>query len=103
MKLRDHPLISHHGVRSWAPNWLWTGDKTRASPKGEVGVLKEVRLSSIEPSNMCLLIMEHEETEYMGTLVFDDPMFCRQMYGVLLRHLGRRIEEIGHMDLSHTL
>jgi hypothetical protein len=47
--------------------------------------------------------MEHEGAEYMGILKFDDPSFCRAMHDVLARHCSRPIQEVGDIDLSHTL
>jgi hypothetical protein len=70
MKLRNHPLISYREVPSWPPTWLWRGGKNRPRPYGEVGILKEVTLSTIEPCSMCFLIMEHEGAEYMVILKF---------------------------------
>jgi hypothetical protein len=103
MKLRDHPLISYRDVHSWPPTWLWRGGKKHTRPHGEVGILKEVILTSIEPCSMCFLIMECEGGEYMGILRFEDSGLCREIYRVLLRHCGRPIQEIGEIDLSHTL
>ena len=100
MNLRDHPWLSYKGVRSWPPIWIWKrGDKyTRV--RGEVGILKDVQLSSIQPRRFFLLAMEHDGQEYEGILLFEDPIICRQLYEVLLQHLGEPIQQIGDIDLS---
>ncbi len=40
MLLRDHPLISQHGVPNWPPVWIFTDGLENTCPKGEVGILK---------------------------------------------------------------
>src|SRR5918995_1654865 len=100
MKLRDHPLISYREVPCWPPTWLWRGGQNLPCPYGEVGILKEVTLSTIEPCSMCFLIMEHEGAEYMGVLKFGDSLSCRAIHAVLQRHCNRPIREVGDIDLS---
>jgi hypothetical protein len=39
----------------------------------------------------------------MGTLLFDDPQFCRQTQTLLQQHCGKPIQQIGKIDLSYTL
>jgi len=36
MKLRDHPLLSRYGVKSWPPTWTWIDGRANKKPKGEV-------------------------------------------------------------------
>lgn len=48
--------------------------------------------------------MEHEGQEYVGTLLFEDPLFCREIYRLLVEHCGEPIQQIADMDLkSHSL
>jgi hypothetical protein len=103
MKLRDHPLVSYREAPSWPPIWLWRGGKKLAHPYGEVGILKEVMLSTIQPCSMCFLIMEHKGAEYMGILKLGDRWFCREIHKVLERHCSRPMQEVGDIDLSHLL
>src|SRR5215510_12368910 len=102
MLLRDHPLMLYRGVRNWPPAWIWTHGRERVSLRGEIGTLSEVRRSVIS-TNSLFLEMRHQESEYLGCLLFGDPAFCRQMDTILRRHLGRPIAEIGGLELSHTL
>jgi hypothetical protein len=49
MLLRDHPLMTYKGERSWPPAWLWTAGYDNTHPQGEVGILKAVLRSPIKP------------------------------------------------------
>jgi hypothetical protein len=103
MKLRDHPWLSYKSARSWPPIWIWKRGDKYARVRGEVGVLKDVQLSSIEPCRFFLLVMEHGGQEYEGILLFEDAIICRQVYKVLVQHLGEPIQQIGDIDLSDTV
>jgi hypothetical protein len=103
MKLRDHPLMTYKGIRSWPPGWLWKGGYETTHPEGEVGILRDVMPSTIEPHDRCFLIMEHCGAEYSGALLLSDPAFCREICRVLFRNCGETIRDIGEIDISHTL
>jgi hypothetical protein len=47
--------------------------------------------------------MEHCGAEYLGALLLNDPSFCREIFAVLLRNIGKTILEIGDIDLTYTL
>jgi hypothetical protein len=102
MLLRDHPLVSYKGVPSWPPRWIWIDGPEDKRPKGEFGILKTVLLSK-HWVNRCFLLIFHEESSYMGCLLFDDYVFCGQITKLLEAHCNRRIVDIGSLDLSHTL
>jgi hypothetical protein len=100
MELRYHPLMSYHGLNNWPPVWTWRGGQEDIRPKGEIGVLRDVFLSRVEPNLRLFLIMEHEKEEYMGCLLFNDWTFCGQIYELLKAHCGSSIAEIGTLDAS---
>jgi hypothetical protein len=100
MLLRDHPLMTYQNSRSWPPVWFYRGGFDNTHPRGEVGILKNVFVSSVHPSTRCYLIMEHAGGEYMGDLSISDVAFCVQIYAMLLRHCGKTIQEIGDIDIS---
>src|SRR4030095_1634927 len=102
MLLRDHPLLTYQNSRSWLPTWVYCGGLDNTHPRGEVGILKNVFVSSVHPSTRCYLIMEHAGGEYMGDLSISDVAFCVQIYAMLLRHCGKTIREIGDIDISDT-
>ncbi len=103
MLLRDHSLMSYRGVPSWPPTWSWLGDRINRHPKGEVGVLKEVRVPLTNPFNRCFLIIEYKKATYMGCLLIDDLPICDQIMQLLRCHLGETVAFIGGLDLSYTL
>jgi len=103
MLLRDHPLMSRHGVRNWPPVWTWVDGPENKSPRGEIGILIWASLSGIQPPDRCYLLINHEGSSYMGCLLFDDPAFCRYIAKLLDSHSNRPIAELGGLDLSHTL
>jgi hypothetical protein len=65
MELRDHPLMTYRGLPSWPPAWTWIGGTDNQYPKGEVGILKEITLSQIEPADRIFLYMDYEDASYM--------------------------------------
>ena len=101
MHLRDHPLMRHRGVRNWPPVWTKARREDRKTVRGEVGILRYVQ--SMTPSDKCYLVIEHEMQYLVGTLIFDDVTFCRQIGNLLREHVGRSITEIGDLDTSSTL
>jgi hypothetical protein len=103
MVLRDHPLMTYRGNRSWPPAWLWTVGYENTYPQGEVGILKAVLRSHLQPLDRCFLILEHCGGEYVGALLLNDPAFCVEIVEVLMQHLGGTIQEIGDIDLNYTL
>ena len=103
MKLRDNPLMSHGGVRNWPPAWLWRAGSDDTKPSGEVGMLREVILSEIDPLDRCFMIMQHMGGEYIGCLLFENTAFCRKIHEILREYCGNPIHEIGDIELSHAL
>jgi len=65
-------------------------------------MIKEVRLSEVEPSDRCFLIIEYAEAAYMGCLLFDDRSFCRTISELLMNHCGYSIQDIGGLDVGQT-
>ena len=75
------------------------GDDT-TYPQGEVGILKDVMLSTIAPHSTCFLIMEHCGAQYIGALLVSDPAFHREICKVLFQNCGETILDIGEIDIS---
>jgi len=65
---------------------------------GEVGVLKYV-LANDRVSNQCYLVIEFEHEHYVGRLTFDTLSTCAQISNLLRSHVGRRIDQIGELDI----
>jgi len=102
MLLRDHPLMTYRGLPNWPPVWFCT-DGRNQYPKGEVGTLKAVFRSAMQPPNRGFLLISYEASEYLGCLLFDDQAFCSQVMEKLKAHCNRSIAEIGGIDLAYTL
>ena len=102
MLLRDHPLMSYKHVPNWPPRWIWIDGPEDKHPKGEVGILRAVLLSK-DRVNRCFLLIFHQESSYIGCLLFDNHAFCSQIVKLLKGYCNRSIAEIGSLDLSYTL
>lgn len=105
MQLRDHPLMSYKGNRNWPPVWTRIRGREDKHPKGEVGILEEVRWSPMQlrPFDRFFLVIDFERAVYMGCLLFDDAAFCLGMQRLLRDYCGCSMESIGGLDISHTL
>jgi hypothetical protein len=57
----------------------------------------------MDPWRSLLLAIEYEGQEYEGILLFQDACVCREIYEVLVQHLGKPIQQIGDIDLSETV
>ena len=101
MQLREHPLIHSGSEWNWPPVWTQLA-KDGNILHGEIGILKKVVPKSAL-DHKCYLVIEYENKRYIGSLIFDDVMFCRLLYSVLHNHIGKSIREIGDVDLSYTL
>jgi hypothetical protein len=99
MELRNHPLMSYRGRPNWPPRWVWLGGKKNERPTGEVGILKEISRYSLISSDGVTMVIEYNESAYMGLLLFDDFGFCRRIHDFLKTHRDRPIAEIGSLDI----
>jgi hypothetical protein len=99
MELRKHPLMSYRGRPNWPPRWVWLGGKKNERPTGEVGVLKEVSKYSLLSSDGLTLVIEYNESAYMGLLLFDDFGVSRKIHELLKTLRDRPISEIGSVDM----
>jgi hypothetical protein len=102
MELRNHPLMSYNGLPNWPPAWTWIGGNGNTHPKGEVGILKEVLASNVDPANRFFLIIDYGQSTYIGCLLFGDRSFCRSIRVLVENYCGHSIQDIGSLDLRHT-
>ena len=104
MLLRNHPLMSYQGIPSWLPVWTFSSGVEKEHPRrGEMGILKAVMESKVEPTDRCFLHIDYKGSFYVGCLLIDDKGFCSQIVTLLRGNLKRPIAEIGSLDLSYTL
>jgi hypothetical protein len=69
---------------------------------GEVGTLEEAAMNDLYDTKIFMRIAD-EGKRYLGTLLFDDGSFYRDVFFVLQRNIGKPIKEIGDLDLAHML
>jgi hypothetical protein len=98
LMLRDHPLISHNGQRSWPPYWFLVSGTETQRPRVEIGRLEAVRPSVNTPANRCFLTMSHERATYIGCLLIDNIDCCDKIVKLLQNNLNRPIAEIGSLE-----
>ena len=101
IKLRWHPLMSYRGVSNWPPVWTWIDGEEIKHVEGEVGILKEVRLSNARAANRILMVIEHENDRYVGCVPFDNYFFCRMILTLLEDYHSRSLREIGELELFY--
>ncbi len=94
--------MSYRGSKNWPPTWTNARNNDVKTIKGEIGVLVYVH-SHAELSTRMYLVMDHDGKTYVGTLIFENNTFCKQIGNLLRLHLKRPIKDIGDLDLSHFL
>jgi hypothetical protein len=103
MKLRDHPLMTRKsGIKLWPPPWTSSVQDKPHWPRGEVGTLQRVWMHP--RLGTCLfLFIECDGISYTGSMYFDDPRFCIDLYHLVRDHIGGPVAEIGDVDVSSML
>jgi hypothetical protein len=99
--MREHPLMSYGEIPNWPPPWSLPTEAGKITANGEIGVLKH--LMYYGNSTKILLVINHENQSFVGTLLFSDSRFCDHVATLLKTHIGRSIKEIGDLDLSPTI
>ena len=82
---------------------LYAVRKKSTPDEREIGILKEITISNIQPADRCFLHIEHEGSTYIGCLLVEDPAFCGQIVTLLQGYLNRPVAEVGSLDISHLL
>jgi hypothetical protein len=96
--LRRHPRMIWQGQPNWPPVWNGPHGPNNPLPLGEVGILTrvETRVSGGMAPH-CVLVMRWKDQDYFGSLLFDDSTFFERIVGMLRRHIGLSIAEIGNL------
>jgi hypothetical protein len=101
MELRKHPKMTWQGLPSWPPRWNGPHGPDNPLPQGEVGILMRVETAAdntIAPH--CVLVIHHNDQDYLGNLSFDDEEFLATVCAILNAHIGEPISTIGSLDIS---
>ena len=77
--------MSSRGVANWLPAWIWASELRNVFiyPKGEMGVLENVRQSIVRPDTCLFIMVSYQGSFYLGRLNFDDQEFWRQIFELL--------------------
>jgi hypothetical protein len=92
--------MTHGGAPNWPPLWMQSRIDGVKAVNGEVGVL--IYVHAVVDLYKCYLVIEDENENYTGTLLFDNARLCGQVADLLQQHLGRSLKEIGDLDVSFT-
>ena len=98
MRLRDHPLMKNPAT-TWPPAWIWIGGSGDKKPKGEAGILQDVRKYKVS-TNRCFLVIEHEQELYVGCIHLENRLLGDEIYELLRNEIGQSIANIGAMDID---
>lgn len=98
MRLRDHPLMKNP-TTTWPPAWIWIGGRRDKKPKGEAGILQDVRKYKVG-TNRCFLVIEHEQELYVGCIHLENRLLGDEIYELLRNEIGQSIANIGAMDID---
>jgi len=90
------------GVKIWPPKWLQTYGSGIASESGEIGVLDDVYISRSVTNNVYLIMHITEENLFQGTLNFEKPEIAKAVSDVLRGCTGKRISDIGALELPEN-
>ena len=82
----------------WPPRWNKL-ISTVPSIVGEVGVLKFAHCN-LRVSLKCYIVIEHEDNDYVGELIFTDRLFAEKIMTSLRFNIGRTIQEIGNIEIA---
>ena len=99
MRLRDHPCMKHRTITTWPPALVWIGGTRDKKPKGEVGILQDVRRYKAS-ANRCFLVIEHEQELYVGCIHLENRLLCDEIYELLSNEIGQSIASIGVIDID---
>jgi hypothetical protein len=92
MQLRDCPSVK------WPPTWRRIEGDGDTDVSGEIGTLKSVSSSRVQPK-ACYLIVDVGASSYVGRLVCDNGAVCRQVLALLHRQIGSTMKQIGDSEL----
>lgn len=96
--------MSFGAFPNWPPEWIWASGLRNVFiyPKGEMGVLENVRQSIVRPDTCLFIIVSYQGSCYLGRLNFDDQEFCRHIFELLKANYGRSLIEIGSIDVPNA-
>ena len=86
-------------MKTWPPAWVWIGGNRDKRPKGEVGILQDVRKYEA-CNNRCFLVIEYEQELYVGCIHSENRLLGDEIFELLRNEIGQSIANIGAMDID---
>lgn len=83
---------------NWPPNWIRIEGEGNPKLTGEIGILRSIVRSRLEPLTTCYLTMEFQGCSYLGTLSFRERSLSDQVFELLQQHRGDSIQQIGNLE-----
>lgn len=85
--------------RQWPPTWLTVTLISPPAPAGQVGILINAHPSRIN-SRRIFVWIEHDQVRYLGIIDLEDGELCQRLIELLQRNYGKKIQEIGDMEIA---
>jgi len=95
-------MTRRSGLKNWPPQLTALSAEKKDWPAGKIGTLRRVWKHK-QMHKWLFVYIEHERKEYACMMYFDDPKCCRYILFLLDSQIGKRLQEIGNIDVSHTL
>src|SRR4051812_44821608 len=87
---------------NWPPNWIRIEGEGDPQLTGEIGILRSIVRSRLQPLTTCYLMMDFQGCSYMGTLSIKEGSLSRQVFELLQQHSGDSIQQIGNLELRFS-
>jgi hypothetical protein len=89
--------LKWRGLSMWPPEWTISDQGL-----GEAGVLEDVYLRRDLKPELISVVVNHWGDIRKGIMVLEDLALLEIVYGMLKRHVGRPLTEIGDLEISHS-
>ena len=100
MDMRNHPAVCFHRTRSWPPVWtnVSEGKHQKKQIHGELGTLSTAYITRGNQKT-CFVTMEYQSETFVGAIMLEDDLFCKQICLFLNKNIGRPIATIGSLAI----
>jgi hypothetical protein len=92
MTLREHQQMSHQGLSTWPPVWVWIDGEKDENPKGEIGILKRVRMHDLA-SHRFFLVHRLQQRPLYGLPFFSMTSRLVRKYSTFYRITSAKISK----------
>jgi hypothetical protein len=92
--------LRHCSSINWPPDWIRIDGEGNLKLTGEIGTLRSIVGSRLEPLATIYLMMDFEGGSYMGTLSFSESSLSNQVFELLQQHIGDGLQQVGNLEFS---